>query len=757
MPFLSRLIAMVSRIVNCLKLPFSVSVFDVIRVLVCVGISTKKKTAAHELLPLIVIVNSRVLLNIGESTSLSRDPEPTELGSPRDMEVHQRNLKSIDNEKEEKPNDIWQLFKEAQQNILYLNKQCLLAMEELERLKNERTLLLDRVEQLEMKNQANFRRDKFTISSELLLRIDSLVLNGVISSMEASDLRRLIIDARGSSADDLYGLNCKNDAEFLVELHHFSKKSKKNGFHIIHICTEMSPVVSEGPLASYITGLSSALQRKGNLVEVILPKYSCLNLEEVQGLREVETELHSYFNGQLHGNRIWTGVVYGIGVTFIQPVYYSSLFSHDKVYGYSNDFERFTYFSRASLDYLVKSGKKPDVLHVHNWHTSIVGPLFWDVFVSQGFEGTRILLTCQGFNSQCLEQPEKLALCGLDSSRLLRPDRLQDNNKSHLVNILKGGVVYSNKVIIMSSIHTKGRIVGAFGHGLEPTLDIHKEKLVIAPRGFDKSTWDPSCDNILPQSYSADDMKGKSVCKVVLQRHLDLPEGASKILVGCIYPDILDADIEKLKTLVWMASRRGVQFIFMGSSKSPGMRRELEIFEEEVEDENVRFIDEYDEELSHLIISGSDILICPSFDDPLLQVPHGSKCEENDVGEHNHRAWIVGVNLCFVFGRAWRSILVKMVVGEFPKLKAIKYGAAPVPLHSADSRFRLFGDDESTTFSQYINQTFGNLSLGQAIDELKNNPSQWNTRMIDAMEKDFSWDSECADVHISAYAAVKRL
>ncbi|KAL0377970.1 UNVERIFIED_CONTAM: putative starch synthase 4, chloroplastic/amyloplastic [Sesamum radiatum] len=242
--------------------------------------------------------------------------------------------------------------------------------------------------------------DEFTISSELLLRIDSLVLNGVISSMEASDLRRLIIDARGSSADDLYGLNCKNDAEFLAELHHFSKNSKK--------------------------------------------------------------------------------VVYGIGVTFIQPVYYSSLFSHDKVYGYSNDFERFTYFSRASLDYLVKSGKKPDVLHVHNWHTSIIGPLFWDVFVSQG------------------------------------------------------GVVYSNKVIIISSIHSKGRILSAFGHGLELTLDIHKEKLVFAPRGFDKSTWDPSCDNILPQSYSVDDMKGKSVCKVVLQRHLDLPEGASKILLKAI-------------------------------------------------------------------------------------------------------------------------------------------------------------------------------------------------------------------------------
>lgn len=55
---------------------------------------------------------------------------------------------------------------------------------------------------------------------------------------------------------------------------------------------------------------------------------------------------------------------------------------------------------------------------------------------------------------------------------------------------------------------------------------------MIAPLGFDKSTWDPSHDNLLPQSYSADDMKGKSVCKFALQRHLGLEEGASKTLVS---------------------------------------------------------------------------------------------------------------------------------------------------------------------------------------------------------------------------------
>jgi len=47
----------------------------------------------------------------------------------------------------------------------------------------------------------------------------------------------------------------------------------RNGLHVIHICTEMAPLVSVGPLASYITGLSCALQEEGYMVEVILPKY----------------------------------------------------------------------------------------------------------------------------------------------------------------------------------------------------------------------------------------------------------------------------------------------------------------------------------------------------------------------------------------------------------------------------------------------------------------------------------------------------
>ena len=40
-------------------------------------------------------------------------------------------------------------------------------------------------------------------------------------------------------------------------------------------------------------------------------------------------------------------------------------------------------------------------------------------------------------NFQCLEEPQKLSLCGLDPRSLHMPDRFQDNTDTSLVNILK--------------------------------------------------------------------------------------------------------------------------------------------------------------------------------------------------------------------------------------------------------------------------------------------------------------------------------
>ncbi|KAI3423137.1 Glyco_transf_5 domain-containing protein [Psidium guajava] len=644
---------------------------------------------------------------------------PSHIGSENqgDEQMNEEIIQPSNLEAKGKHADIWQLFKEAQQNILYLNKQRLLVIEELEKANSEKQLLLGQIEQFQLENKAVDGRsngtDRLSILWELLHRIDSMILTRKVNIEEASHWRRLIMDSKVSIADIFSDVLDQRDLELLEKLRHFADGSKRNGFHIVHICTEMEPLVYVGSLASYVTGLSCALQRKGHIVEVILPKYARLNLAEVQGLREIETEFYSYYNGQLHGNRIWTGIVCGIGVTLIEPIFFSSFFSREKIYGYSDDFERFAYFSRAALDYLVKAGKKPDVLHIHNWQTSIVGPLFWDIFVKQGLEGTKILLTCHDLNSQCLERPDKLALSGLEPAHLHRPDRFQDNSRASLVNLLKGGIIFSNKVVIISSMHSKGRIIRNFGYGLEPTLTTHKDKLLIAPSGFDNSTWDPFRDKRLPKNYSADDLEGKTVCKVALQQHVGLRKDASVALVGWIYQEVSDIDLKTLKTVVQSITHEGGQLILARIDKITNLDRASESFVKDLKDENVRFVDGYDEALSHLILAGSDIILCQSFEDPTLQVP----------------------------------------------MKALKYGAAPVALSPSDERSRhiVEPDHDISEYSRFMKSTFENISLNQALDEMRSNPFKWKRKMADAMDKDFSWDAETCDVHISAYAALKNL
>lgn len=59
-----------------------------------------------------------------------------------------------------------------------------------------------------------------------------------------------------------------------------------------------------------------------------------------------------------------------------------------------------------------------------------------------------------------------------------------------------------------------------------------RDKLVIAPYGVDKSIWDPSTDYFLPENFNAENMNGKSVCKVALLQQLGLSENSSTILVN---------------------------------------------------------------------------------------------------------------------------------------------------------------------------------------------------------------------------------
>lgn len=62
---------------------------------------------------------------------------------------------------------------------------------------------------------------------ELLLRIDSMVLTGMINSGEASNLRKLVFDYKVSVADLFADILPEGDADLLAELRRFGSGRKK--------------------------------------------------------------------------------------------------------------------------------------------------------------------------------------------------------------------------------------------------------------------------------------------------------------------------------------------------------------------------------------------------------------------------------------------------------------------------------------------------------------------------------------------------
>ena len=76
----------------------------------------------------------------------------------------------------------------------------------------------------------------------------------------------------------------------------------------------------------------------------------------------------------------WTSA--GLPVYFIEPLHPNKFFGRGQFYGEHDDFKRFSYFSRAALELLLQAGKKPDIIHCHDWQTAFV---VWIVYICNFF------------------------------------------------------------------------------------------------------------------------------------------------------------------------------------------------------------------------------------------------------------------------------------------------------------------------------------------------------------------------------------
>jgi starch synthase len=383
------------------------------------------------------------------------------------------------------------------------------------------------------------------------------------------------------------------------------------------IASECAPVAKVGGLADVVFGLSREMEIRGNAVEIILPKYDCMRYDQIWGLQITLHDLWVPWHGGAIHCSVWFGFVHGRKCFFIEPHSPENFFNRGAYYGFPDEHMRFAFFSKAALEFLLKTGKRPEVIHCHDWHTGLVPVLLAEIYQHQGMYTQRTCYTIHNFRHQGVTGADVLWATGLN-----RPDyyfsyhQLRDNIHPGALNFMKGGVVYSNFTTTVSPHHAWEARHSDQGHGLNDTLNIHGGKYGGVLNGIDYEVWNPEIDRFIPYQYGIDDLESKYGNKEALRDRFWLRKEYKPIIA---YVGRLDRQkgVHLIRHALFYSLWYGAQFVLLGTSPEPDISSYFWHLKHHLnESPDCHLEIGFNEELSHLIYAGADMVVVPSMYEP---------------------------------------------------------------------------------------------------------------------------------------------
>ncbi len=475
------------------------------------------------------------------------------------------------------------------------------------------------------------------------------------------------------------------------------------GLSIIQITPELAPVAKVGGLADVVFGLSRELAIRGNQVEIILPKYDNLRYDQILDLHQVHQDLWVPWYEHAIRCTVHLGLVQGRKCFFIEPHSEDNFFNRGGIYGFNDDVMRYAFFSRAAIEFMFKAGKHPDIIHCHDWQTALVPVLLYEIYQQLGMTRSRACLTIHNFKHQGVTGMEILRAVGLHKpEHFFDYDRLRDNNNSHALNLLKGGIVYSNFTTTVSPRYAFETQDLGEGFGLEPTLHTHHMKYGGVVNGVDYDVWNPEIDTQIPVRYAVDSIEGKYDNKRALRNRLLLADNEKPIVtfIGRLDPQ---KGLELVRHAIFYALEQGAQFVLLGSSPDQEISADFWGLKQMLNDTPDCHLEiGFDEDLAHLIYAGADMILVPSRFEP-----------------------------CGL------TQLIALRYGTIPVVRSV--GGLADTVFDKDHSDRPLNERNGYVFGDY-DQPGLESALGRAIACYYHHPDHFRELMINAMDSDYSWN-----------------
>jgi len=339
--------------------------------------------------------------------------------------------------------------------------------------------------------------------------------------------------------------------------------------------------------------------------------------DHIWGLQESFKDLWvPWFNYKIHCT-VYFGFVHGRKCYFIEPHSPENFFNRGSYYGFMDEHTRWAFFSKAAMEFMLASGKRPDIIHCHDWQTGLAPVMLYDIYAHNGMGNSRVCYTIHNFKHQGIAGEDILYNTGLNNPpHYFSRDRLGDDFNPSAINFMKGGIVYSNFVTTVSPAHAYEARHTDQGYGMGHTLSLHQQKFGGVLNGLDYDVWNPESDPHLRHKYNSKLLGYKYKNKEDLRERLLLKDDFAPIVA---YVGRLDSQkgVELIKHAIFYSQDIGAQFVLLGSSPEAGINAWFWDLKRQTNDNpNVHLEIGYNEELAHLIYAGSDMLIVPSVFEP---------------------------------------------------------------------------------------------------------------------------------------------
>ncbi len=383
---------------------------------------------------------------------------------------------------------------------------------------------------------------------------------------------------------------------------------------IAMIASECTPFVKTGGLADVLGSLPKALNNLNNETIVILPLYSQIDMAKHK-INLFFENMCVHMGNTEHWCSVYKSSKYGYDAYFIDFKAFfhrNGLYNNEKNEDFKDNPYRFAFFSRAAMQLCVDMNFKADVLHAHDWQTAFVMPFLklwnWENTAIQHSKG---IFTIHNIAYQGIYPPEIMDYAGFWWNHFVS-EEFEDNGN---VNFLKSGIVFSDVVTTVSPTYAIETKTSFEGRGMSPYLNNKGDKYVGILNGVDYDIWNPETDDLIPENYSKNDLRGKGICKEELQKRFGLEVNPNIPVFGIVSRFAQQKGLDLLIPIARkIVNEMKMQLVILGSGE-----KELERFFGELPGQEPLKIGSfigYNEELSHLIEAGSDFFLMPSRYEP---------------------------------------------------------------------------------------------------------------------------------------------